>query len=72
MIQHLDEMDKVYRSLLKPQRRDDILESELLKKQINDYEIFIKYLNIYISDIQIRIRRLNKMYEKELERESIK
>lgn len=67
MIDHLDEMEKIwYNDIIKEQT--DIPRSELLQKQIKDYEIFIKYLNYYISDIQIRLRRLNVMYENELKK----
>lgn len=70
MIDYLNEMDKVSKEKIIEENSDALPKSELLKKQISDYEIFIKYLNFYINDIQLRIRRLNSMLEKELNKDS--
>lgn len=64
MIDYLDKMDKFYNTL--STKKKDIPRNEQLKKQIEDYEIFVKYLYFYIEDIQLRIRRLKDSYEKEM------
>ena len=66
---YLDQMDKAYKRELSYK---GISRSEQLKKQISDYELFVKYLDIYIVDIQCRIKRLRDFYNKELLKEKNK
>lgn len=41
---------------------------ELLQGQITDYKQFIKYLNFYIDEINLRLRRLKEQLKREEER----
>lgn len=62
MIDYNEKMEKIYHERVGEQ--SDIPLSERVKKQIEDYETFIKYLNAYINEINIRLRRLHSQYER--------
>lgn len=46
----------------------NLTRSELLQGQITDYKQFIKYLNFYIDEINLRLRRLEEQLKREEER----
>lgn len=72
-IEYLDKIQdnfELKNKRLKPQ--EFITPIERLETQIEEFEIFSKNLNIIFEDIQMRLRRLNSMLEKEKTRQNKK